>query len=449
MPSPPRLQSFGWNPGTRAEKKFLPEKTICQIITLDDIKKYADKYFKEVNIYFGVVSEELFWGRTEEFWNPGTKHGTDFEALICGIVALGSYMSGAQGLANESEVVEHWRILLDLSISHPPGLLSLKHASAWTLRAIYLRSTTRPHLSWMASCNAVHIAEAVGLHRECTERRVQRDPPRHVSAEEKELRRRTFWVAMALNQFLAAEYGRTRLNIDLIDCQMPGFPEGNLTAQTLAIMQCAPSCKVLNGTVPALITKLENAAGLKVNSPFLSLLRADVCFSIYRLFRSANVALSSTQIASLLEVISVALDGAKFLRTLGLSWWNIVGTPFHCVCVLLSLDTEESLTMIPNALDTLAKTVEVYGSQLSSEALRTAYALVQGKRQKMGRGIESLDRGLGVVGDLSGNGKVDGEGGLGWDIGEDLGFLDSVYFGDLVGWDGSEVLGFGGQLGLQ
>jgi hypothetical protein len=265
-----------------------------------------------------------------------------------------------------------------------------------------------------------------------------------VGEVEKDLRRRIFWVAMSLNQFLAAEYGRTRVNIDLVDVQLPDFPEGDLTSQTVAIMQASPGCKVLNGTVSSLFAKLENAAALTVNSPFLGLLRADVCFSIYRLFRSSNVSLSQSQITSLLGVINVALDGVTFLRTMGQSWWNIVGTPFQCVCVLLSLDTSESIAMIPNALDTLKKTVEVYDSHIPNEALRTAYALVAGKRAKMEREMGSLDVGLGIVGDMSE--QREGDMSVGWDIGEDLGFLDSFDFGDMVGWD---EFGFGPQSGVQ
>jgi len=113
-------------------------------------------------------------------------------------------------------VVEQAKVLLDLTISHPPALLSVKHVVAWVLRAIYLRCTTRPHLSWMASNNALHIAEALGLHREFSEIHNSCTMFRKVSPLEIDLRRRTFWVAMALNQFFASEYGRSRVHIDFV-----------------------------------------------------------------------------------------------------------------------------------------------------------------------------------------------------------------------------------------
>ncbi|TVY90682.1 Protein RDR1, partial [Lachnellula willkommii] len=395
---PPRLQAFAWNPGSRQETKFVPDKTICDIISLEQMKIFVGKYFKEVHIYFGIISqEESFVGRCVEFWASSNKHGTDFEALICGVVALGSYFSGAAGSPAEAEIVEHGRILLDLSTAHPPCFLSVKHVSAWVLRAIYLRCTTRPHLSWMASCTAVHVAEVLGLHRDIRTLRMTQNPPRNTTPLEEDLRRRKFWVAMALNQFLAAEYGRTRVQLDHVDCT-PLLPKaGDLTAQTIAIMQSVPSS---NSTVSDLYSALNVAVALSVDSPFHSLLRADVCFCIYRMFRSANLALSSSQTGALLEIIKVALDGVKFLRTMGYCWWNIIGTPFHCVCVLLSIATSESLAMIPNALETLKNTVAVYDSHISNEALRTAHALVQGAKAKMAREMASLETGLSVVGDL-------------------------------------------------
>lgn len=436
LPNAPRLQSFGWNPGIRPEQKFLPNKTICNIISLDEMRYFADRYFKEVHIYFGVIDKKLFLSHSTDFWNSSNKYGTDLEALICGVVALGSYFSGPAGSPAEAEIVEHGRILLDLSTAHPPALLSFKHVAAWILRTIYLRSTTRPHLSWIASCTAMHIADSVGLHREIKDIRVK---DRHMSPLEEDLRRRTFWVAMALNQWLAAEYGRARVQLCLVDCK-PLLPvPGDLTAQTVAIMHAVPAKIISGGTFMDLFTALDLATALPADSPFLGLLRADVCFCIYRMFRSMNITLPTGQISRLLEIIRVALDGVKFLRTMGQSWWNLIGTPFHGICVLLSLGTSESLAMIPNAMKTLKNTVACYDSHISNEALRTAHALVQGARVKMRREMESLDHGVSIVGPLTDESQED----LGWGLGENWGFYEYFDFGSVARLDDPGLLDSG------
>lgn len=399
LPNPPRLQSFGWNPGTRPEVKFMPPNNICNIISLAEMKYFADVYFREVDPFLGFISKEMFGVRSTDFW-VSQKQGTDFEAVICGVVALGSYFSGSASCAAEAQVVEQGKLLLDLSIAYAPGLLSGKHVQAWILRALYLRSTTRPHLSWMASCNAVHISEALGLHRDIEESQMKRDMPHIVNSAEEDLRRRTFWVAVSLNQFFAAEYGRTRVQLDLIGCQPVVSQAGDLTSQTIAFLQSIPSPRGLSESTE-LLAALSSLWSLPAEAPFLALLKADASFCVFRMLRSSNLSLPETNIRELLDIIRIATDAMKILNSQESPWWNIVGTPFHSVLVLLSIGTPESFAMIPVVLETLKNIVAMYDSPLSNEALRTARVLVQGARDKMGKELESLDQGLNIVGEIS------------------------------------------------
>ena len=431
MPVPPRLQSFAWNPGHRNEPKVIPQNNISNIITLEEMRHYSDIFFNEVNPTFGIVDRELYGPRSADFW-ISQKRGTDFEALICGVVALGSYFSGHSPLVAEAQVVEQGRLLLDLTFAHAPGWLSLKHVQAWVLRAIYLRSTTRPHLAWMASNTAIHVAEALGLHREITDSQISRDVPRLISMLEITIRRKVFWMAMGINQFLASEYGRTRATIELVCCQPPPSQTHDISTETLAIFQSVPPTQNLLGRGPELLEVLESAMALPANSPFLGLLRADSCFCTFRMLRSTNLNLTCAQVASLLGVIRVALDGATFLVSMTQPWWNIVGTPFHSVCVLLSLDVSESLAMIPLALETLKNVTTKFDSHLSREALRTAHALVQAAHAKRRKELENIDKGLSVVGSAitsPGPDSVSPAVNLEWSMNNDLGLSDFLDFG--------------------
>jgi hypothetical protein len=430
MANPPRLQAFGWNTGTRPEVTPVPTSSICNILSLEEAKHFADVYFKEVHPYFGILDPEMFGERCDDFW-ASARQGTDFEACVCGVVALGSYFSvspPAPPSPVEAQVVEQGRILLDLSFAHPPVMISVKHVVAWILRALYLRLTTRPHVSWIASCNAVHIAEAIGLHREISEFQLKSDMPRQITQMEVDHRRRTFWVATALNQFFASEYGRTKVQIDLIGCQplSATAQPGDMTAQTVAILQSAPG-QALLGRPVELLGSLAKAMALPVKSPFLALVRADVCFCIYRMLSSTNSRFPAEQIPSFLNIIRVALDGVVFLGTLKESWWNVVSTPLQCVGVLLSLGTTESLSMIPSALEALKSITAIYDSHLSREALSTGYALVQAAREQRSKQLESLDRGLDVVGEVSQSASsiitTPGDE-FQWPMDNDLGFSD-------------------------
>lgn len=440
MPKPPRLQAYGWNPGTRKEVNPSPEKTVCDILSLREAKTFSDIYFTEVHPYFGILDQSMFNQRCNDFW-VSMRRGTDFEACICGVIALGSYFSTAKSSHPippspvEAEVVDHGRQLLDLSTAHPPAMISVKHVAGWILRTLYLRLTTRPHISWMASCTAVHVAEAIGLHREINEFQLKPDMPRQITEMEVDLRRRTFWVATALNQFFGSEYGRTMVQVDLIGCQPLSARSGDMTARMVAMLQAAPG-QGLVGKPVELFEALVIATDLPAKSPLLAIIRADVCFCIYRMICSTDTRIRVEQIPPLLDVIRVGLDAVTHLGTMHQPWWNVVSMPLQAVGVLLSLETPESYQVVPSALETLKNATTLYDSYLSREALTTAYALVQAAAQQKRSGLDSLDHGLEIVGEVSlGTSSLPTSPGdvFQWPMDNDLGYSDfldlSNYFG--------------------
>lgn len=452
MAHPPRLQAYAWNPGTRAEVNPEPERTICDILPLDEVKRYAEIYFKEVHPFFGILDQDMFNERCADFW-VSTRRGTDFEACVCGVIVLGSYFSTAKTSrpippsAVESDVVEHGRQLLDLSVAHPPAMISVKHVAAWILRTLYLRLTTRPHIAWMASCTTVHVAEAIGLHREISEFQTKPDMPRKITEMEIDLRRRTFWVATALNQFFASEYGRTMVHVELISCQplSASAQTGDMTARMVTVLQAAPGQGLLGRPVE-LFEALSKATELPCKSPLLEIIKADVCFCIYRMICSTDTRIRAEQIPLLLDVIRTGLDAVKFLGNMHQPWWNVVSMPLQAVGVLLALETTESYEMVPSTLETLKGAATLYDSYLSREALSTAYALVKGAAQQKRSGLDSLDRGLEVVGELSMStsslstspGDV-----FQWPMDNDLGYSDFLDLSNYFGLADRAVAGFG------
>lgn len=89
----------------------------------------------------------------------------------------------------------------------------------------------------MASCTAVHVAWAIGLHRELNEIQMRRDTAREVSALEVDIRRRTLWVVMAQHGSFDSEYGRTAVPLDTSSCQPLQSHARDSTAQLVAIMK--------------------------------------------------------------------------------------------------------------------------------------------------------------------------------------------------------------------
>lgn len=77
-------------------------------------------------------------------------------------------------------------------------------------------------------------------------------------------------------------------------------------------------------------------------------------------------------------------------------WWNVISTPFHAVCVLLSIGTSESLALIAKSLEVLKGVAAQWDSHISREAVRTAGILVDGARAKKRKELENLELGMRV-----------------------------------------------------
>jgi len=263
--------------------------------------------------------------------------------------------------------------------------------------------------------------------------------PRQVSDLEVDLRRRTFWVTLSLNHYFAAEYGRSRVIIDSISCRRLEPRDGDLTFETVAILESVPEQRYM-GTTAEILGALSKAINLPSKSPFLALLRADACFCIYRMLCALYSKLSKEIIPRVLEVIRVAMDAVLFLSSINHPWWNIVGTPFQAICILISINASESFCMIPSVMQTLRNVTTTYNSHISDEALRTARMLVQGARDKRKGELDSLDQGLAVVQDLGQTPDYDllqplNE--FGWPAGNSLGFPDFLDLTNYYSQDGS------------
>jgi hypothetical protein len=241
LSDPPRLQSYGWNTGTRLERVPNLEIRVLEQMSLSDVLQRSDTYFNVVHPLFGFLDRDAYTKSCIATWSS-RQMPVDIAGVICGVVALGSlFSSSSTAWALESYVVDQARLVLEMSVSHPPALLSIKDVIGWLLRALYLRSTTRPHLSWMATYNAMHIAEAIGLHQEFGKIDVLHQRLREVAMVVAVLRRKTFWVALSLNRLFSIEYGRSPVHLDSISCR-PMEAEGpiDLTADFVSLCQLLP-----------------------------------------------------------------------------------------------------------------------------------------------------------------------------------------------------------------
>ncbi|OZJ04692.1 hypothetical protein BZG36_02556 [Bifiguratus adelaidae] len=385
IPDPPPIHPYAWKPNIRPELKLPIPSSIVRLVTQEDIHYYSSIYFEEIHPLYGFLDREAFFLQCEHLRGPNPPR-RDFEAVLCGVIVLGSLFTHSVPCTVETQLAENARMILEMTVSQPGEYLSLYHVAGWILRTMYLRLTTRPHLSWITSCIMINIAESIGLHQEFMNLRLTTPHgPRMLSPEELELRRRTFWVAWSLNKFFSAEVGRSKAGLDNIGCRQFNPKAGDHTEDLIELAHMLPDFTPQGSDLSEMTRRnvvFDNLLKMPSNLPAIALLKTDVCFALYRRYRLSNVKMSKDQISTILTIAQEGLDQAIVLSKKKRPWWNLLSVPFQCICVLLSIDTRESLVMVNPALDVLVQLEEVYQTELGAESVSMARHLVKSSRQK-------------------------------------------------------------------
>ncbi|TAQ86583.1 hypothetical protein B7494_g5089 [Chlorociboria aeruginascens] len=387
MNEPPRLQPFAWNLGNRLEQVPPLRSSLFNLVTMRDIEVFSNVYFTTIHIIFGFLDQVKFERQAARYW-ASQEVDVGFEVVLCGVLALGSLYSPTRQSLHEAEIFEHGRLALDHTFAHSGSQLSVDQVAGWILRALYHRTTAKPHLSWVSSSMAMHIAESIGLHQEMSEMKTTHNPPRFVTPEE--------WVATSLNRFFAMHYGRTPVQLESIGCLYPKQTNGvDIIADFVSLVRLLPpqSSNVPSvADIPKLMETLAKLFKIRVEGLPLLLIRAEICLCVYRKVRFVGITLAPAYFDMLVSIIRVALEAAKTLGEKREPWWALVGVPFQALCVLLSINTSQSLSLIPETLETLHTITCIFNYHSSREALQTAQSLVKASEVNKRRELEYLQR---------------------------------------------------------
>jgi hypothetical protein len=186
----------------------------------------------------------------------------------------------------------------------------------------------------------MHISEAVGLHQEFNAARFATSAPIPLGAREIETRRRTFWVAWSLNRLFAAEYGRSRVDLENIGCLPISSRQDDFTPLLIELAEVLPD--EYTGSVEDFDVAFNQLFDVSNLPSAFELLKADICFHLYRRLRLSKINVGSEHVNIILSIIRKALVECLALSNFRRPWWNVISAPFQSVCVLLSIDSRES-----------------------------------------------------------------------------------------------------------
>jgi hypothetical protein len=388
----PKLQPFAWNLELRNTPPCKAKRAICSLITLEVARKHVRSFFLTQFPAAGFLDLGSLLDRCEEHW-VGHDQGIPFEALISGVIALASILAPATSLLQEADIIQHaGSILTDAAVTAEP---SIEILAATVLHFLYLRATTTPHVTWLLSCTAMHMAEALGLHKDYESTvRVEGESSDGSDLWSAEARSCMFWIVCAANRITSHEIGRSPVILQGVTRRFPYTPSEKSAAASLCQLGCSLPLKEMTSGSANEQTKLtESLATIERTSgdqPFLKLIAADVCFCLYRRIRVNDYNITKQQSQQIASIGRAAVQSANVLLQKGQPWWNMLNTLFQFTCVLVSMDSLDSLADLEYTIKTINLVGDRYPGDRITQALSTLKILIRASKKRKEKEIAYL-----------------------------------------------------------
>ncbi|KAF3761844.1 hypothetical protein M406DRAFT_265773 [Cryphonectria parasitica EP155] len=364
----PKLNLFGWNVGARQLSSeplnSTPALSVVEITSYEHLKVLAQVYFDKVDPCYGFIDQRHFFERLAARW---TLRGPPdiYDSVLCGVAALGCLFSQRNATVTELHLARSARASLDnYQLSGPPCLDLI---TGWTLQTIYLRLTSSPHATWMASCTLMHLVEASGVYPES---------PSAVllpSAQwDDDLTRRIVGMAHHMNVWTSFDLGLSRVSFQNSDLPaLPSVRPGDYTVELLRLIPISLSLDPgrIKDETDLTSTLSKVLEGTHTQPPSV-LAQCNLVLCILRRIHTQNLDISSDLAQKILALLRRGLEASRTLIVDCAPWHHVANVPFQIICVLLVLDTRSSLAMLPEAMQTLS----VIASTCNTETLRDAYS---------------------------------------------------------------------------
>ncbi|GKZ75137.1 hypothetical protein AnigIFM50267_002870 [Aspergillus niger] len=366
-----KLNLFGWNTGHRqlpSSVDSVAPFSLFEITSFEAIKCLAGVYFDKVNPCYGLLDPKRFFRRLELRSNLPLACDP-YDSTFAGVAALGSLFSQHDVTLTETQLVQYARSMLEGNDACSP---SVEILTGWILHLLYMRMTSKPYPTWLASSNMMHMLEASGIHRwsstECEARALE---------SEIAPRERLVGVAQHLNLWVSFDLGLSR--VSFADEWSVSLSE-QFQGKSNGILNLLP--------ISASLDPGNANDGEKLKSSFLSILQKVYkegpeilaqCNLVLCMFRRLHLWHSNFDqlvIDRTLTLLQSGLEAARALSNSCCPWHHIANVPFHTLYALLVLDTSASFQLVPEAMETLWQVASTYNTATMREAVYAAERLV-------------------------------------------------------------------------
>ncbi|KAJ6178647.1 hypothetical protein N7519_009108 [Penicillium mononematosum] len=398
--NPPKINSTAYNFGIRPEEASNTYGLLGSLISEDNLAFYSDVYFSAMGSIGDVIDPRIYAQRCREYYHGPGSPPVAFGAIAAGVAAVGSFLSSVR-YSRESDLIQYAKAILDDPASM--RVLGVDHIIAWGMRLFYLRATTRPSSSWVASCTLMHLCEVVGLHKEENIQRIASVAGAAALGHDADRLRRIFWILWAAHQMLSYECDRSAVTFAAVTTQAIIATPGSVAEQFVQIIQIIPSPNSpfqLDSQPPSpreeLSERLTALSKLDLTHPFLVATKADLAFCFYRRIYQFKAGITNETIQVVIDIGRDGLEAAEQLASQGRLLWNVIGSVFQYACILLAIDTPASSAHIPAAFKRLENLVRATDTALTRQALSIARHLLSlniAKKRKELLQLEAVEAG--------------------------------------------------------
>lgn len=231
----------------------------------------------------------------------------------------------------------------------------------------------------------MHIMEAIGAHQDPELASLVYSDTANVGFHE-EIQRRLFWVAMVLNSWISYEYGRSRVSPRGVSCKLPLPRKDDYTTDLISLYEISelldPDCDNKAVDFEEALARVE---GLTLSHDALILSQSNLALTIYRRLRISSVNISNDVLARIMQFGNQGLHAAVRLAEECHPWWHVANLPFQFICILLAIDTRESLSYIGPAVSSFRTITRHFNTPTIHTALETIESLVglfQSKKER-------------------------------------------------------------------
>ncbi|KAJ5514262.1 hypothetical protein N7463_003814 [Penicillium fimorum] len=379
----PKLSLFGWNIGKRqlsSESQIVhPVLSITDITSLEHMRTLAQIYFAKINPCYGFIDSSQFFERLDARWKSPMVSGL-YDSVLGGVAALGCLFSQRNMTITELHLIGSALSILDTHVLC--GVPPVDLLTGWMLRVIYMRMTDLPHSTWVASSKLMHLVEAAGFNLESTDSVF----PRSIDTEfDPNLQRRLFGMALHLNLWTSYDLGLSRVTFQKNDLPLlPSSIEGDYTPELLGLLPLSASLDPgkpnedemkLEETLSQILERVHN-------EPPSAMAQCNLVLCILRRIHTQNLEISPRLAEKSLALLKKGLGCSRTMVRDCSPWQHMANVPFHIICVLLVMDTRQSLAMLPEAMQTLKLVASTYDTNTMREAWGAALLLVMLHQQR-------------------------------------------------------------------